>query len=149
MGTRGGSFAAGLAALALGLTVLGTGTGTAFAAETPCDDSLPGSNCAPSSLPGSDLPPAAPVIKDIAQTGFFFEGSPIRFAATVEDDRDSQAQLKVTWTFSDGGTGAGMVTRHVFADPGLYTVRVTVTDTNGNVSLLEAPLRHPISTRHR
>lgn len=135
MGIRG-SFVAGIAALALGVAVVGTGTASASEA---CDDSLP----------GSDLPPAAPVIRDIAQTGFFYVGSPIRFAVTVEDDRDTQAQLEVTWAFSDGGNGAGMITRHVFADPGLYTVRVTVTDTNGNVWVLEAPLRHPIATRHR
>jgi hypothetical protein len=146
MGIRGGSIVASVAALALSFAV----TGTASASEeTPCDDSLPGSNCAPSSLPGSDLPPAAPVIKQVTQTGFFFEGSPIRFAVTVEDDRDAQDQLRVTWTFSDGGSATGLVTRHVFGDPGLYTVRVTVTDTNGNVSFTELPLDHPIAPRRR
>jgi hypothetical protein len=138
----------GIAALALSLAVFGGGT--AWASEsTPCDDSLPGSNCAPSSLPGSDLPPAAPQIKDIAQGGLFLEGAPVRFAVTVEDDQDSLSELKVAWTFSDGGSAFGLTTRHVFTDVGRYSVRVTVTDSNGNVSFLEEQLDRPITARQR
>ena len=36
-----------------------------------------------------------------------------------------------TWSFGDGGTASGSITRHPYAHPGNYTVRVEVQDSNG------------------
>jgi PKD repeat protein len=36
--------------------------------------------------------------------------------------------LTYTWTFGDGGTGAGLTTAHTYAAAGTYTVSVTATD---------------------
>jgi hypothetical protein len=149
-----------MAAVALGLAVVGSGTALAEAPAVPagkCGESLPGSNCEPAlagsgagaeeSLPGSDLPPTAPQIGGITQIGLFLEGTPILFHVTVEDDQDAVSALSIVWTFSDGGTATGQSVVHTFAGSGRYTVRVTVTDTHGNVSFLEAPLSKPIATR--
>lgn len=38
------------------------------------------------------------------------------------------------WSFGDGATATGVTTRHVYAAPGTYTVRLTVRDTDGNTA---------------
>lgn len=52
------------------------------------------------------------------------------FDATAAHDPDGQG-VRVTWDFGDGTTAAGAVTRHRYAAPGDYTVRVEARDTTG------------------
>jgi len=36
------------------------------------------------------------------------------------------------WNFGDGSKGTGMIATHVYGEPGIYNVTLTVTDNNGN-----------------
>ncbi len=52
------------------------------------------------------------------------------FDAGDASDPDGQG-VRVTWDFGDGTTAAGAATRHRYAAPGDYTVRVEARDTTG------------------
>jgi len=52
------------------------------------------------------------------------------FDAGAASDPDGQG-VRVTWDFGDGTTAANAVTRHRYAAPGEYTVRVEARDTTG------------------
>lgn len=41
------------------------------------------------------------------------------------------ASLRYTWDFGDGSAGSGTPTKHLYANPGTYTVKLTVTDVAG------------------
>ena len=45
-----------------------------------------------------------------------------------------------TWDFGDGTTSIGPGATHAYAQPGVYTVRVTATDALGNASATERPI---------
>ncbi len=53
------------------------------------------------------------------------------FNASESDDADSMISDYV-WDFGDGNTDTGDVVSHIFADPGDFSVQLTVTDAAGN-----------------
>jgi PKD repeat protein len=59
------------------------------------------------------------------------EGSPIQFDG---GGSSGSGVLTYAWSFGDGSTGTGQNPTHTYADDGLYTVVLTVTDAAGVVS---------------
>jgi hypothetical protein len=49
--------------------------------------------------------------------------------------------LLYQWNFGDGGTGAGVQPAHTYADNGVYTATLTVTDAAGATDVATARLR--------
>src|SRR5687767_8030871 len=58
------------------------------------------------------------------------EGSPITFDATASTDPDDDIDT-YAWNFGDGNTGSGATVQHTYANGGVYTVTLTVTDAEG------------------
>ena len=70
---------------------------------------------------------ASPSIVAITPDATLLEGTTAGFAATATDPGGDL--LTYTWDFGDGGTGAvGDSVEHLYADNGVYTVTVVVTD---------------------
>ena len=62
----------------------------------------------------------------------------VRFDGSRSTDADG-AVNGFAWTFGDGGTGSGDRPTHVFTEPGVYTVNLTITgDSNGLCSPLDS-----------
>ena len=64
-------------------------------------------------------------------------GEEVTFRATVDDANSVES----TWTFSDGGTAAGELVTHTFAQPDRYTVTLRAVDSAGG----EAVAQHQIT----
>lgn len=59
-------------------------------------------------------------------------GAPVAFASLSSDpDPGDESGLNYSWTFGDGGSASGPTPEHVYAQPGDYTVILSVTDPNG------------------
>jgi PKD repeat protein len=58
------------------------------------------------------------------------EGETVNFDGSSSSDSDGTID-SYDWDFGDETTGAGETTAHEYADNGIYTVTLTVTDTNG------------------
>ncbi|HLF05605.1 MAG TPA: ABC transporter substrate-binding protein [Thermoplasmata archaeon] len=54
----------------------------------------------------------------------------ITFSGNGSKDSDGSIS-KYDWDFADGGTGSGVEAKHVYATPGPYKVKLTVTDNGG------------------
>ena len=59
-----------------------------------------------------------------------FVGQEVIFNGSRSYDRDGTI-VSYHWTFGDGGTGSEAIVAHVYYQPGIYTVRLTVTDDDG------------------
>src|SRR4051812_2571401 len=57
--------------------------------------------------------------------GIAQSGDTISFSSTSSDDGSLVSQ---EWDYDDGETGSGSDVQHIYAVPGVYTVRLTVTD---------------------
>lgn len=55
------------------------------------------------------------------------EGSSVQFDGTASTDPENGV-LTHAWSYGDGNTGSGATPTHTYAQPGSYTVRLTVTD---------------------
>jgi len=77
------------------------------------------------------VPPQADAGSDQSQ----YWGLPVSFAGTVSDVSpvDIAAGLNPVWGFGDGTTASGLNVSHVYANPGIYTVSLTVTDKDGGI----------------
>lgn len=72
----------------------------------------------------------APVGNIDAQTFGLYEGFPIAITAIGSLDPD-HGHLTFHWDFGDGGTADGYQVVHTYADNGVYTVTLTVTNSRG------------------
>lgn len=57
----------------------------------------------------------------------------VSFLNTSSDEEDVVSALTFAWDFGDGATSDAFSPTHTYAETGTYTVRLTVTDTGGNV----------------
>lgn len=57
-------------------------------------------------------------------------GEPVEFDATGSSDSNNDA-LTYKWDFGDETTGSGATPSHIYDESGEYTVKLTVTDSNG------------------
>ncbi len=93
----------------LGLTIKDDSTSTS---DTAYDDAVVIIN----------FPPVAKAGPDIWETS-----SEIHFDGTMSADQDGGI-IEYSWDFGDGEKGSGPKPVHVYSSPGVYTVRMTVTD---------------------
>ena len=59
-------------------------------------------------------------------------GVPIVFDGRDSYDSDGGTIVSYAWDFGDGSTGDGALVSHTYANPGTYTVKLTVIDNDGN-----------------
>lgn len=100
-------------------------SGNVFSGTVPMNDGT-----ASAVLGKALLDNKAPAVSDVLETGPFVEGSDIGFQAEATDNCPSG--LTYQWSFSDGGTATGRTVSHTFADSGVYTGTVRVSDAAGN-----------------
>ncbi len=55
----------------------------------------------------------------------------LKFSAEQSFDLDGEI-TKYIWDFGDGTTGSGKTTNHIYTSSGKYTIKLTVTDNDGN-----------------
>ena len=72
----------------------------------------------------------SPVGTFTGSTNSALTGVSITFDAASSSDPDGTI-VSYLWDFGDGSTGSGVTTSHSFANPGTYSVRLTVTDNLG------------------
>lgn len=61
------------------------------------------------------------------------EGQSVSFSGSATDPAGPNDPLTYSWNFGDGGTANGQNVSHTFADNGVYTVTLSVSDGDGGV----------------
>ena len=79
-----------------------------------------------------------PFIINITENeAFIYEACPLYFNASYSDDTESDlGGLQYYWDFGDGQTGWGIGIVHQFIQSGIYDVKLTVRDDNGDIDVL-------------
>ena len=88
------------------------------------------------------------VVIGIAPTALFTEsptavatGREVTFSAAGSRDTNAGGSIAAyAWSFGDGATGTGVAAKHAYSHPGVYTVRLSVTDALGFVGTQTARL---------
>jgi len=63
------------------------------------------------------------------------QGATLEFSA--ESSTDNGEIVQYAWDFGDDAQGIGITMNHVYANPGDYTVKLTITDAGGNAATTE------------
>lgn len=72
-----------------------------------------------------------------AGPGIYTTNGEVTLDGSMSEDRDGKI-IRHTWDFGDGSTGGGQNPVHVYRSPGVYTVRLTVTDDSGTSSATDS-----------
>ena len=75
-------------------------------------------------------PPNEPPIADAGPDQTAFVGETVTFDGSGSYDPDGTF-MSYDWNFGDGTTGTGVITTHAYSAVGVYTVTLTVTDSEG------------------
>jgi PKD repeat protein len=87
-------------------------------------------------LSGMVVPTGPATVPPVADAGGAYvgeEGAPVMFDGSGSIDSDGSI-VSFDWDFGDGNTGSGPTAQHTYADDGVYTVTLTVTDDDGQSS---------------
>ena len=76
----------------------------------------------------------APHAAPVAQIGATATGLAVAFSSAGSTTSDGATISSRAWTFGDGGTSTVAAPSHTYANPGTYSVTLTVTDSTGAVS---------------
>jgi len=71
--------------------------------------------------------PQPPVADFAAEPSLTSPGSPVTFNASRSSDQNGTIK-NYSWEFGDSTVGRGVITTHSYANPGVFTVNLTVTD---------------------
>ena len=71
--------------------------------------------------------PQPPVADFAAEPSLTSPGSPVTFNASRSSDPHGTIE-NYSWEFGDSTVGSGVITTHAYANPGVFTVNLTVTD---------------------
>src|SRR5206468_1321727 len=71
--------------------------------------------------------PQPPVADFAAEPSLTSPGSPVTFNASRSSDPHGTIE-NYSWEFRDSTVGSGVITTHAYANPGVFTVNLTVTD---------------------
>jgi len=72
-----------------------------------------------------------PIARFSYDPGEPFTGQQITFDATTSEDSDGSIQ-SYAWDFGDGSMASGVIVTHTYNNGGMYNVKLTVTDNEGN-----------------
>lgn len=76
-------------------------------------------------------PPNSPPVASFTRTPSSGE-APLSVSFNASGSYDSDGSItSYTWSFGDGGSGAGVTASHTYSSAGAYTARLTVTDNDG------------------
>ncbi len=83
----------------------------------------------------------APTASFTAKPSAAATGEKVAFSAAGSRDTNAGGSIAAyTWSFGDGVTGTGVAPKHAYSHPGVYTVRLSVTDALGFVGTQTARL---------
>ena len=107
------------------------GPSTAHVTVT-ADDGNGGTATATTEVVVLNVPPTADAGADATAVW----GVPVALTGSARDPSpaDTKAGLTSSWAFGDGSTADGLNASHVYANPGAYTVTLTVRDKDGGVA---------------
>jgi PKD repeat protein len=78
---------------------------------------------------------------------------PLTIGFDASASSDDKGITSYDWDFGDGGTGSGVITSHAYAVPGLYSVKLTVKDSDGETAStsqrVKAGLQSPVAAYTR
>jgi PKD repeat protein len=69
----------------------------------------------------------------VAGPGQHVTASVVQFDGSASHDNDGDTVVRYDWDFGDGQAGSGPRPTNVYANPGVYTVTLTVADSSGTV----------------
>jgi PKD repeat protein len=72
---------------------------------------------------------------DIASDSTVTQGATLELSA--EGSTDNGEIVQYAWDFGDENQGTGITTSHAYANPGEYTITLTITDEGGNIATTE------------
>lgn len=91
----------------------------------------------------NDLPTAAFTVDPAAGD------APLTVRFDAAGSLDVEGIASYTWNFGDGTSGEGVTAEHTYAEPGNYTVMLTVTDTDGATDVADGTVEVSDSTPAR
>ena len=118
------------------------GSGTYMVTLTVTDDQGKSSTVQKSiEVAGATSPPTDPPTDEAPSADFTFTADNLEVSFDGSSSSDADGSISsYSWDFGDEEMGEGETTSHTYAEPGTYTVTLTVTDDGGKRSTVAKPV---------